>query len=169
MKLLFSHDVEEFYPIETELGRKALQIIKEKLNIQLPKSEITAIAMHFVTSQTEYQQSQEEIKLAEVLERITQTIEHHLQTKLNREGFNYHRFENHLRYYIKRIHENGQFMDDNSAILHGLKKEKTKIYMAACQVGEIISQSYHLTITDDELLYLMIHINRLHEKNEEKL
>lgn len=46
MQMLFSYDVQQLYPRETELGRYAVRLIQEKLNVQLPDSEITNIAMH---------------------------------------------------------------------------------------------------------------------------
>ena len=53
MKMLFSYDVEQLYPKETELGRYAVKLIMEKLHVKLPDSEITNIAMHFVNAEEE--------------------------------------------------------------------------------------------------------------------
>lgn len=166
MKLLFSHEVEQLYPFETKLARETLEFINNELGVQLPKSEITAIAMHFVTSQTEFKQSQEELRLEDTIEQVTQVIEQSLRIRINRDEFNYNRFKTHIRYYITRMREGGQFMDDNSSILNSLKSEKPKIYMVAYKIGQVLNQSYHLKMTGDELLYLMIHINRLYDKNE---
>ncbi|MGT2935555.1 PRD domain-containing protein [Streptococcus castoreus] len=168
MKLLFSHEVEKLYPLETRLGEQAREMLKEQLGVVLPKSEITTLAMHFVTSQTEFKQSQEELRLEDTIEQVTQIIEQSLHIQINRDEFNYNRFKNHIRYYIMHMRGGEQFMDDNSSILESLKHEKNEIYTVAYKIGQVINQSYCLKMTGDELLYLMIHINRLYDKNERR-
>lgn len=53
MKMLFSYDIEQLYPQETELARYAVKMIQKNLLVKLPESEITNIAMHFVNAEEE--------------------------------------------------------------------------------------------------------------------
>ncbi|WP_303974207.1 PRD domain-containing protein [Streptococcus merionis] len=168
VKILFSHEVARAYPKETKVAEQALNLINEKLQVQLPNSEVTAIAIHFINGQAEYAASSEEAKLSELIEIITQIIEKELQVTINREEFNYQRFQTHVRYYLSRTEQQEHFIEGNQAILDSLKNGQPAIYHTATVVMDYLQSSYEIEGSDDELLYLMIHINRLYEQNGEK-
>ncbi|AZP03992.1 PRD domain-containing protein [Jeotgalibaca ciconiae] len=161
MKLVFSYDVEHFYPQETELGKFVVKLIQKRLHITLPDSEITNIAMHFVNGQMENEVSSTEQSTEDLIEVISQKIEDTFQMELNRNEFNYNRLVMHLRYYIIRLQEEEQFMDSNEMLFQTMKENMPKVYHCAAEIAKLIQQSVGKNSTDDELLYLMIHINRV--------
>jgi beta-glucoside operon transcriptional antiterminator len=165
MKMLFSYDVEKLYPEETALGRYAVKLVQKKLLVKLPDSEITNIAIHFVNAEEENISEGAALDAEKLIEEITDVIEMEFQTKIDRKGFNYNRFVIHLRYYIKRIEENKQFLDDNGVLFRTMKEESPKIYKCAVRISGIFDKKLNSQITDDEILYLMIHINRIIKNN----
>jgi beta-glucoside operon transcriptional antiterminator len=165
MKMLFSYDVEKLYPEETSLGRYAVKLVQEKLLVKLPESEITNIAMHFVNAEEENINKGTALDPEKLIEEITGIIEMEFETKIDRKGFNYSRFVIHLRYYLKRIEENKQFLDDNGVFFRTMKEESPKIYECAVRISAIIDEKLDSQITEDEILYLMIHINRILKNN----
>ena len=66
---------------------------------------------------------------------------------------------------MKRIIEKKQFIDDNGALFGTLKAEKPEIYDCAVQISDRVVERLHAEITQDEILYLMIHINRIIKNN----
>lgn len=164
MKMLFSYDVEQLYPKETELGKYAVDLIKKKLYVNLPDSEITNIAMHFVNAEEEnyleVEGSDNEVLISEIVDKI----EEFFTVSIDRNDFNYNRFAMHLRYYIKRVKDKTQFMDDNLAMVQFMKEKNPKIYECAFMIGSFIDKKLNSTSTEDELLYLMMHINRIIKK-----
>lgn len=165
MKILFSQDIAQLYPIETRLAEEALVIINTSLGVKLPHSEVTSLAMHFINSQSEVVADSETQTIEELIEIMTQMIEFQLKIKVDQEEFNYQRFQAHVRYYLKRLRSDESFIDGNQTILESLKMTLPHIYKVAVAIMTYIEQSMGLAQTDDELLYLMIHINRLYEKN----
>jgi beta-glucoside operon transcriptional antiterminator len=165
MKMLFSYDIEQLYPQETELARYAVKIIQKNLFVKLPDSEITNIAMHFVNAEEENITSPSNMNIDEIIQEITKEIEIVFQVVIDRKGFNYNRFVMHLRYYIKRIEEKKQFVDDNSVLFQAMKEENPKIYDCAKQITAIIDKKLSAQSTEDEMLYLMIHIGRILKNN----
>ncbi len=165
MKMLFSYDIEQLYPKETELARYAVMMILKKLSVQLPDSEITNIAMHFVNAEEENVTDYSNMNTDEMIQYITNEIENVFQVKIDRMGFNYNRFVMHLRYYMKRLEEKKQFVDDNKVLFKAVKDESPKIYECAMHIAEIIDEKLEATITEDEILYLMIHIKRILKNN----
>ncbi|WP_234122985.1 PRD domain-containing protein [Clostridium hydrogenum] len=165
MKMLFSYDIEKLYPEETSLGRYAVKLVEKKLFVKLPDSEITNIAMHFVNAEEENISEKTALDVEQLIEEITGIIEREFKTKIDRKGFNYNRFVIHLRYYIKRIEENKQFLDDNGELFKAMKEKNAKIYECAERISVIIDEKLNSKITEDEILYLMIHIGRILKNN----
>ena len=141
-------------------------LINTSLGVNLPHSEVTSIAMHFINSQAEFDIDNESQAIEELIEIMTQMIENQLAIRIEREEFNYQRFQAHVRYYLKRLRENESFINGNETILQSLK-EKSTSYLSSCSRLSwiIFIKSMRYSQSDDELLYLMIHINRLYEKN----
>lgn len=163
----YSPEIAQLYPLENALAEFTLDYIKGKLGIVLPKSEITSITMHLVNSQEELKTTQEEQKLKEILQKIEPVIEKNLMIEIDRDEFNYNRFVNHMRYYLQRIEEGNGSESQNQELFQALKKTgNPEVYQTAKEVADIVAQEVGLANTDDELLYLMIHLNRLYEKNK---
>ena len=165
MKILFSQEIAQLYPTESKLAEEAMIIINTSLGIELPHSEVTNIAMHFINSQTDFTIDKEAQSIEELLEIITQMIENQLDITIERDEFNYQRFQAHVRYYLKRLREKEKFIDGNQIVLQSLRTTQPAIYQVAVVIMDYIHQTLRFEQSDDELLYLMIHINRLYEKN----
>jgi beta-glucoside operon transcriptional antiterminator len=165
MKMFFSYDVEKLYPEETELGRYAVKLVQKNLLVKLPDSEITNVAMHFVNAKEENNSKSSDLDAEQLIEEITDIIEIDFKTKIDRKGFNYNRFVIHLRYYLKRLEEKKQFIDDNGVLFKAMKEDSPKIYECAVHISVIIYERLNSQITDDEIFYLMIHISRIIKNN----
>ena len=88
-------------------------------------------------------------------------IEEAFAVKLDKAEFSYNRFVMHLRYYIKRIQDEEQFMDSNESLFYTMKESMPKVYECAAAIARLIYRELGIESTDDELMYLMIHINRI--------
>lgn len=160
MQMLFSYDVQQLYPKETELGRYAVKLIQERLFVTLPDSEITNIAMHFVNAQEEREPDEGTAAEALILE-IADQIENFYSITIDRNDFNYNRFAMHLRYFLKRVNNKSQFKDDKASFMQEIKNSNPQVYECAYKIGDFINQRLDSKSTEDEILYLMMHIYRI--------
>lgn len=160
MQMLFSYDVQQLYPKETELGRYAVRLIQEKLNVKLPDSEITNIAMHFVNAEEEREPDEGTAAEALILE-VADKIEDFYSIKIDRNDFNYNRVAMHLRYFLKRVNNKSQSKDDNASFIQAIKESNPEVYKCAYMIGDFIDQRLDSKSTEDEILYLMMHIYRI--------
>lgn len=163
MKMLFSYDIEQLYPKETELGRYAVELILNKLDVKLPDSETTNIAIHFVNAEEEMEPEDGPDAEALISEAVNQ-VERFFSISIDRNDFNYNRFAMHMRYYLKRIKENSQFFDDSALFVEAMKEKNPEIYECAYIIGNFIAENLNAKSTKEELLYLMVHINRMISK-----
>lgn len=166
MKILFAYDVQHLYPLETEIGKYAVELIEKKLNVKLPDSEITTIAMHFVNAEEESIDDTDSKQIGDLIDRITVLIERSFTVKIDRKNYNYNRFVMHMRYHLQRILNNTQFSEDNKALIDSMKQSHPEVYEVAIKGGGMISGTLNSSVTESELLYLMIHIARIINNNE---
>lgn len=164
-RITYSYEIAQMYPKESSLAEEAIKMIQRQTHIVLPKGELTSITMHFVNSQSEYKISQEEVLIEEIIQQTMNLIEQNLHIVIDRNEFNYNRFCMHMFYYLKRMRSGEELISPGKEILNTIKEQHSEIYQLAWKVGRLIEKLYGIESNEDELVYLMIHINRLYEKN----
>lgn len=162
MKLPFSYDVQHLYPDETSMGKYAVQLINKQLNVKLPKSEATAIAMHFVNSQSMAEMVETTNNTESLITDSVSIIEESFNIQIDKTSFTYNRFSMHLRYYIKRAKEHQQIVDDDVDVLFTtMKSELPDVYDCAKKIANRIDKVVFSNSGEGEIFYLMIYIRRI--------
>lgn len=159
-KLPLLYEVRQLYPEESKIGQKALRIIRQRLGVDLPREEGAAIALHFVNYQ-EQEAGDDAVDYGAAIEQATRTVEQELNVSIDKEGFNYYRFVTHMHYMMKRTQDDQMIASQNQEIFESLCREFPDIYRCACKIGADMQKTLHQQLTDEEILYLMLHINRL--------
>lgn len=161
-----THDIAHFYPAEMELGKQALEIIRQRKGIALPESEATNIALHLINGEMENSDMHDTLKTTKVIRDITGIIEQTLKITLDTSGFNYSRFTMHIRYLLQRIHQGTQEVNGMSSAMSQLIREYPDIYYCTTKVVSYFSKQFQWECNEDEKLYLFMHINRLKQRND---
>lgn len=164
LQLPFSYDVEQLYPAETKVGYDAVKMINKQLKINLPTSEVTAIAMHLVNSQSPEISSVSNpvLNSDDLIEQATKIIEQEFDITINRKSFTYNRFTMHVRYYIKRVQDQDQLTEnDNQTLFNTMKEEEPQIYIGAKRIADYIDDVLETESAQDEIFYLMIYVKRI--------
>ncbi|KRM96002.1 beta-glucoside operon antiterminator [Liquorilactobacillus aquaticus DSM 21051] len=162
LTLPFSYDVKQLYPKEFEAGRMAINLVEKELDVNLPQTEITAIAMHFINSQVINIPSITDNTFNLISVKAISYVESYFNIRIDQNGFSYNRFIMHLRYYLIRISENKQIVDEASiAMIRTFKQESPKIYKCTKQIVVMIDEILNSKSTDDEMFYLMIYVKRI--------
>lgn len=155
IKLPLLYEVKLLYPKEIEVGYYALKIIKDKMNVILPDEEAACITLHLIDYKSKIVCESHE----QLIEDCTKIIEKDMNIKIDRSSFTYSRFMTHMYYLIglddKNIHNN------NHSLYTMMKKEYPDIYRCAKDVIDKLGYEER----EDELVYLMMHINKLCSKN----
>lgn len=161
-----AYDVAHFYPREMELGRQALRIVKENKEINLPDNEAINIALHLVNGEMEDSDMYSTLQATQVIQDISELIELKLDIRLDTASFNYSRFVMHLRYLLQRLEQNDQ---EDNGIGRAMRLTCIKypaVYDCTLKVRDYLIEQYGWHCSEDELLYMFMHINRLHERSQ---
>lgn len=162
-----SHEVAFVYPRETELGRRGIEVVRERLGVELPESEVTSIALHLVNAEVDGIGSAQDMDLVMkstvILERATQIIEGQLGQTLDRTSYAYVRFVAHLCFLIRRLMRGSCKETENSGLFRQAARDFPDAYRCAAGVNEYLKRDYNWSCSDEEMLYLMMHVNRLRQ------
>jgi beta-glucoside operon transcriptional antiterminator len=164
MKLLFAYDVEQMYPAETEIGRFAVEKIAKDLGEHLPDSEITSIALHFVNATEGSSTYIQKYNYDAIITMITKTIEDYFSVTLDKKSFSYNRFVSHIRYLLQRAEKGEQFIEEEG-LYDVLRVKYPKIFVCTQQITHDFESLFKTKISDNEKVYLMIHIQRILQNN----
>lgn len=157
-----SYDIQHLYPKEYDVGLKALQYVKEDLKIIFPKAEATAIAMHFINAREVSFQNISKSNTDNTLNLIIGTIEDQFNIKIDKKSFAFNRFKIHLQYFLKRIESNKQIHDEISVqLIQDMMENNYQIFKCGKEIVAQLNEKYRTEITDDEMFYLMIYIQRI--------
>ena len=160
IKLPLFYEVRQLYPKESEIGKQALNILKKRLDIALPREEAAAIALHFVNYKAQAETTPD-IDYGSIIEQATGIIEQELQVTVDRDSFNYYRFVTHMHYMMKRTLDDTMIDSQNRELFESMKKEYPSIYSCSVKVAALIEQQLKKSLSEEEILYLILHINRL--------
>lgn len=155
------YDVKSLYENEYEIGAYALKLIDKQYHIKLPKEEITGIALHLINAAAIIKDKEKEKNSKQVIDQIKKLIEEHFTMKISEDDFNYSRFVSHLQYLLKRGEQGKSITSENYKLYTSLKESFPDVYACAIKINEYLHSIYGFTFDEEELLYLMLHINRL--------
>ncbi len=154
------NEIRHLYDKEMKLGEWALKLIKKKLKVTLPKSEAGNIAMHFVDAKINASTSPED-KTEQFVEDITGIVEDTMGISINRTEFAYARFVTHLKYLLKRTNQMNESRSENVKMYEKVKMEYPQLEKTTQKIKEYLILCLKVEPSEEELLYLMLHLNRL--------
>lgn len=164
-RLLF--EVKRFYPREFAVAQQAVRQLNQQLNIDLPEEEAGNIAFHLVNGQTDVQNMETTLLSVKMLKDIFNIIKYHFRVEINRDSLNYQRFLTHLQFFIQRMVEGRQIANKDDFIFTQVKAEYPYHYRASQLIGEYVFNLLQVSLTNDELLYLIIHLVRIVTPDED--
>lgn len=161
-------EVQKFYRDEYKVGKKALDLIEERVGIRLPDDEVASIALHLLNARQDGTGMDETLAMTKVVKDVTNLVKYHFGIDLDEDSMNYSRFITHLRYFSYRMIR-GEFVKDELDVLYD---QVCKQYPDACacakKVEEYLNEQYKVRVTKNELTYFIIHIHRVTSREQNK-
>lgn len=158
------YEMEQNYPVEIRIGRQIVNAMEQTFHVKLPKGEVQGVAMHFINaslgSPSSGQLTAEE-EYETILERMTQIVEYALQVTIRRDTFNYARFATHVQYLLKRVQAESSIDSDNLQVYASIRDEYKDVSACVDQIHEYLQRNWSIDLSEEEKLYLIMHINRV--------
>lgn len=157
-------EVRKFYPVEFQMGKKAIDIIKTKLDVALYEDEAASIALHFVNAQKDGHLLEHTMNITKIVQDILAIVRLHYGKQMDEESVIYNRFVTHLQYFAQRV-DGGIIQGTNDSFLYEQVSKNYPIAFACTQkIKQYVEETYRFAMGRDEQVYLAIHIQRLFDK-----
>lgn len=159
-------DIKKFYKDEFEIGKHGLEMIKEKLNVQLNEDEAGFIALHIVNAEMD-EKLETIYEVTKVVQEILNIVKYFFHIDFDEDSVYFYRFITHLKFFAHRLITKSSYQDEQSDDLLELIKIKYKNAYACClKIKQFLKTNYAYDLSQEETLYLTIHIARVVYKNE---
>lgn len=117
----FLVETKSLYPLEYDVAAEVVNMLNERLHIELPEGEIGFIALHIHSALTNHQLS-EVNQHSQLISRLVSIVEEQLNIRIDRESIHYLRFVRHLRYAIERV-KKGEKIEEPKKIVEYIERD----------------------------------------------
>ena len=153
-----------YYPTEYHLGQYCLGVIREQLGVILHEDEAAFLALHIVNAELNTNMS-EMYDITKLIEGTISVVEYFYKKEFDRVSLDFNRFVVHLRYFAQRLFQ-GKMMEDaqgerDEVFRQLIMKNCKEHYKCAQCVADYIKNTYQKNLSDEELIYLTIHLKRI--------
>lgn len=159
-----ANDLEMIYPMEMKLAKRTLHRIWSTFRVRLPENEASGICMGFVNARI-YEENnidcQDAADEQTMIDTITHIIEQEMGLSIQRDTFNYARYISHLRYLLRRLQTGEGIETINRDIIQSTREEYKDTAACVDRIADYLKDQWFYTVSDEEKLYLMLHVNRV--------
>lgn len=155
-----------YYPTEHQLGQRCLALVRERCGVELNPDEAAFIALHIVNAELNTDMS-EMFDITRFIDGAVEVVEYFYSDRgpFDRESLEFSRFVVHLRYFAQSLFQDKLMPDsddENDRMFRALIARNCKRhYKCACCVGEYVEKTWHKKLSEEELIYLTIHLKRI--------
>lgn len=162
--MIFSNPLEweisHFYNHEYLISKQAIAIVKKYTQVELPKPEVATIAMHIVNAEMDNNMDHAQ-KMTEMIKQILQIIKYKFHVDYSETSIAYERLMTHLKFFLQRVIAHRPLQDNDPKLFNLIKENYAKEYECAETISRYVSKELNYQLSDAELAYLTIHINRV--------
>lgn len=166
VQMPLAYDVQQAHPAEYKLGEMAVKGARKTFKVRLDRHEATGIALSIVNSAVTMSDraARKEADVAYLLEGITRVVEEEMGISVDRDSFDYARFATHVQYLIDRVLAGAPIESSNQELYEEVATSFPKAEECARRASALIEGRLGGKLTQEELLYLMLHVNRISER-----
>lgn len=153
-------EVRQYYPKEFQVSKKVVELLEDEFECELNDDEVASVAMHIINAEIDNGTVQRSTDVIHLMDEVMKIL--HYQAKIidNLDDLDYQRLITHVRFFVQRVLGNKQLNEDNP-LFHMVKKTYAESFKIAEKVRDYLEKKLKCTVSDDEITYLVIHIERI--------
>lgn len=155
-----------YYPTEYQLGQRCLALVRERCGVELNPDEAAFIALHIVNAELNTSMS-EMYDITRLIDGVVEVVEYFYreQGRFDRDSLAFNRFVVHLRYFAQRLFQDSMMPDTqeegDAAFRRMIAQSCARHYKCAQCVAGYVKNTWHKQLSEEELIYLTIHLKRV--------
>ena len=153
-------EIKEFYRNEYQIGQYAIELLNEKIKTDFTEDEAGFIALHIVNA--EYNTSiHNTFAMTNMIQELLQFIQKEMGRRYDENSIHYERYLAHLKFLARRVCDHNLLPDDDMEFAARIEQEYPAEYECSRKAADYIKMQYHENLSEEEILYLAIHIKRV--------
>lgn len=153
-------DIKRFYKDEFEVGLKANQVVEEETGIRFLEDEAAFIAIHFVNALLN-EDIAHVYEITQIMQEVSDIVRRYFMIEFDESSLYYYRFITHLKFFAQRLLNGNHYSDDCDDLLEVIKYKHQKPFQCVQKIKLFLIDKYHYELSDEEMLYLTVHIARI--------
>lgn len=155
-------EVAHLHPEELRLAEAMVEEINAAQEVQLPRGEAVALALHLFTAAIGAPSAQAASEQSRLIGQVMRLLEKSFGEAFDADSVNAARFAVHLRYFLVRARTAVQIEDGTSSLVaEALRVSDPDAYRVARRIRDLLEIRLNTAVTDDETAYLALHVARL--------
>lgn len=155
-------EVAHLHPEELRLAEAMVEEINAAQEVQLPRGEAVALALHLFTVAIGAPSAQAASEQSRLIGQVMGLLEKSFGEAFDADSVNAARFAVHLRYFLVRARTAVQIEDGTSSLVaEALRVSDPDAYRVARRIRDLLEIRLNTAVTDDETAYLALHVARL--------
>lgn len=155
-------EVAQVFPREADVGRRAVELVRQRLGVTLQPEEWSAFALHVVTYQWSGGDLQRTLTLAHVIGQAFALLGQQWGRTIDQSSMSAARFVTHLRYLWIRVFGDAQLEDSTIDIMASVSAAYPEAAAAAQRLSVLFADALGARLTAEETAYLALHTSRLY-------
>ncbi len=148
------------HPHEFAAAQRMTAAISASLNTALPPEEAVFLTMHLLNA-TRDEPNGTAALLFRRVQHVATTVETGLGVELDTESPDYARFVLHVQFLLQRLVSQTMLRGSDTSFFEFAKHSYPRSHAIAEQVKDYVRAATGSELTDEELLYLIVHVERL--------
>lgn len=154
-------ELKQIYPQEYQVALQAVKLLTQKTGIKIPEEEAGFITLHYVSSFEDSEGMEETMLSSQIIQNILSIVNYHYGKEFKQDSIYFSRFITHIRYFVKRQLAHKKSTNDTSSLLSVVRLKYPNDYNCALKIKSFLEKNYGWQISESELFYLTLHLNRL--------
>jgi beta-glucoside operon transcriptional antiterminator len=148
------------HPQEFAAAQQMAESISASLDRELPPEEAVFLTMHLLNA-TRDEPNGTAALLFRRVQHVAKTVEAGLGVSLDTGSADYARFVLHVQFLLQRLVTKSMLRSGDSSFFEFAKHSYPRSYQIARQVKDYVRAATGSDLTDEELLYVIVHVERL--------
>lgn len=156
-------EIKNLYSEEYKIGIWALELIEKRFSMRLPDDEAAFIALHIVNAVLG-EEIYNTTNITILTRNILKIIKNHYRIELEENSLDYVRLVTHLKFFAQRLFKREE-VKASDEIMYNIAKEYYKEEeQCVSKICKYINRQFNYDITQQERLYLILHIRKVIKK-----
>ncbi|WP_195236971.1 BglG family transcription antiterminator LicT [Romboutsia sp. 1001285H_161024_C4] len=157
-------EIKTLYKDEYRLGQWSINLIKDKLDIELPEDEAAFIALHIVNASLG-EEMYNTMNITILTKDILKIIKTHFNLDFNEDSLDYIRLVTHLKFFSQRVFKKEQLKLEDDDIYNMIVSKYKEEKNCVDKISKYTERSFNYTLSKQEIIYLILHIKKVSSKN----